>query len=196
MLRGERKRGELKELEVARQRAHLAVKLVIDLVRPFVVDAGLGIENGSIALANDGERLKHVVENDSGGQRSCQLAANCVEATVDSDRRVEEGLGFANPLLVAPVKGADGGRGGIVAVLAESEFAGHAADCRIGEVADELLDCAGGDLRADVHEEDDVCGGLGDAGAESGRLAGVHGQRDCFQARVLPAGKEFGRAVG
>ena len=77
---GQRKRGELKELEVAGQRAHFAVEFVLHLLRPFVVDASLGIENGPVALADDGERLKHVVENQSGRERGSQLATNCVEA--------------------------------------------------------------------------------------------------------------------
>jgi hypothetical protein len=67
---------------------------------------------------------------------------------------------------------------------------------RIGKVADEVRDCPFGDLRADVDEEEDVRGGLGDARVESCRLADVHRQRDCFQARVLLAGEEFRCAVG
>ena len=154
ILRGQRPRRKLEELEVAGQRAHLAMKLAFNFLWPFVVDASLGIENGPVALADDRERLKHVVQNHSGRLRHSQFAANGVEAAIDPNRESKSSLAFSDPLFVAPVKPADCRRGGVVALLTQNEFAGHAANLRIGEVADQLLNRARSNLRPDVHEED------------------------------------------
>ena len=94
ILRGQRPRRKLEELEISCQRAHLAMKLALNLLGPCVVDAGLRIENRPIALADDRERLKHVVQNHSGGLRHGELAANRVEAAIDADRGVEAASHF------------------------------------------------------------------------------------------------------
>ena len=60
--------------------------------------------------------------------RHGEFAANGIEAAIDSDRGVEERLTFPDPLFVSPVESADCGGSGVVAVLPQSEFTGHAAN--------------------------------------------------------------------
>ena len=57
---------KLKELKVPGQRAHLALKLALNRLRPCVVDNGLRIKDGPITLADDRERLEHIVKDHSG----------------------------------------------------------------------------------------------------------------------------------
>ncbi len=49
------------------------MKLTFNILRPRVVNASQGIENGPIALTDDRERLKHVVQNQSGWLRNKEL---------------------------------------------------------------------------------------------------------------------------
>ena len=107
ILRGQRPRRKLEKLEVACQRSHLAMELTSEFLRPCIVNTSLRIDNRPVALADDRQRLKHVVQDHSGRLRHNQLTANCVEAPIDSNRRVEESLAVPDPLFVAPVEPAD-----------------------------------------------------------------------------------------
>ena len=72
-----------------------------------------------------------------------------------------------------------------MALLAQSELAGHAADLGIGEVTDQLLNRPRSNLRPDVHEEDHVRRGFRHAGVDGNRLAAVLFQDDGLEKRML-----------
>ena len=82
-----------------------------------------------------------------------------------------------------------------MALLAQDEFAGHAADLRIGEVTDQLLNRARSNLRPDVHEEDHFRRGLRHSGVDCDRLAAVLFRTIDLEKRMLLASEQFRSAV-
>ena len=196
ILRGQGPRRQLEELVVPRQRPHFTMELALNLLRPCVEYVCGRINHRPVALANNRERLKHVIENDSVWLMHSQFTTDRVEASIDSNRRIAETLTCPDPLFVAPVESANCRGGRVVAFVAQLEVARHAADLLVGKVANQLLDRARRNLRPDVNEQDHLRRGLRQAGVDRNRLASVLFKDDGLDTRMLLASQQFCRAVG
>src|ERR1039458_6302780 len=136
-MRSQCPRRQLEKLEVSCQCANLAMKLGPRFLRPRVINVRMRINNGTVALTNYGERLKHVIENDSGRLLHVELTTNGVKPSINSDRRVPDSFTCPEPLFVLPVETTNCRRGHVVSFISQFEVARYTADLLISEVRSE-----------------------------------------------------------
>ena len=172
------------------------MKLALNVLRPHVVDIRTRIDYRTVALADNGQWLKHVIQNDSGRLLHSECAANGVETSVNSHGRVADCLASPDPLLVAPVKSADCRRSCVVAFVTKFQVARDAADIAICKVANQSLDRTRSHFRPYVHEDNNVSGGFGYTRINSDRLAALTFNHDRMDTWVVQACQQFSRSVG
>src|SRR5581483_5960936 len=109
ILKRENPWSERDELEVAGESSDLAAEFTLDFLWPFVDHNRFRVDNTSVALADDGERLKHVIENDARRLRCREPPAHGVEAARHADNGIDDSLAISQPLLIKPVGPTDRG---------------------------------------------------------------------------------------
>src|SRR5271157_205398 len=167
------------------------MKLLIDSRWPCIVDVGVHIENRPVTLADDGKRLEHIVQDHAVRLRHGEFAANRIESAVNAYRRAADRLARPDPLFITPIDSADHRGGAIVTFLAQNQFAGHAANLRIGKIIHQLLNSAWSYFRPDVYKENDLRCCLRHAGVDGNRLASVLLIDDGDDTRLTKARKHF-----
>src|ERR1035437_9916157 len=126
------------------------MKFAFHPLRPCVINAGPEIQNRSVSLADDRKRLKHIVEDHACRLRNKQLATNRVEAAIDPHWSAASGFTFPDPLFESPIETANRPSGSVMTLLAQNQLTSHAADLRVGKIADQLRNRARSNFRSDV----------------------------------------------
>jgi hypothetical protein len=149
------------QLQVARDRAHLAHPLLALARRRVVVRPRRGLEDHAEAAPRDVHRDQHVVEDRVLGDRLVQRAAQRVHGTGGPDRGIERALALADELLVAPVEpdaAADRPSPPVTGPVTgiEQQLAADRADLGIGERPHERADRAGLEALAAIGQHKDL----------------------------------------
>ncbi len=145
-------------------------------------------------------RREHIVENRFGWERPPELAPQRIDGSGRSNRRADETLVAAQPLFVTPV-GTDAAahsRCRVAGFTIEEQFAGDAADTRIGQRRDERAQCVGRKRLSRVGKDEHVVTRHSGAGVERFRLAARRHQNrvDSRTVRREDCRRLVGRAVG